>query len=70
MLELPDVNWAPRRMLPPPITMPICTPELRGPIGLAGDVDHLLHADAALTRRHKALAGKFQDDALVGRGQA
>ena len=67
MLELPAVNWAPRRMLPPPMTMAICDAVLRRPIGLAGDVHDLLHADAALAGRGKALAGELQDDPAIGR---
>ena len=65
MLELPAVNWAPRRILPPPMTMAICDAELGRPLHLRGDVDDFLHADAALAGRGKAFAGEFQKDAVV-----
>ncbi len=69
MLELPAVNWAPRRMLPPPMTMAISTPSCGGPLDLGRDVDDFLHADAALAGGGKAFAGEFQQDSFVRAGR-
>ena len=63
MHELPEVNWAPRRMLPPPMTMAILHAVLGGLVGLPGDVHDGVHGDAALAGMDEPLAGNLQHHA-------
>ena len=67
MLELPAVNCAPRQDVPTADDDANLHSLLCGLVRLAGDVDDLGHADAALAGRGEALAREFQNQALVFR---